>query len=403
VSETASIQTEQQSELLRIDELLAQVDRTPGWLTVPEASALLGATLAALTQSPGPHHIVEIGSFSGRSTIVLGSAVRAISPESTVHAIDPHEGCESGGPDTAERFQRNIAEAGLDGQVNMIRARSTEVLWELPISLLFIDGLHDLVNVACDLFHFEAYVPDGGLVAFHDYDPGWPAVMRFVDRLLGTGTYELVDQGGSLIVLRKVRNLLGAPLMPALEAMRGVEGWFSDREGVQLAISLAEVLSRLEPASVVEIGPVRGRATAVSGSIARHFGATVFSIDRFDGRVGAEPAFWEVGYTRAEFEATLTELGLTDTVTVIQGAPPDVPWDRPVDFLLVDGWRDHANVQADFAHFEPWIRDGGLVAFHDFDPSWAGVQLVVWELLDRPDFAEAGRSDSLIVLRKQTA
>lgn len=389
--------------LLRADEILARMEPIPGWFTVEEAGALLGAAVAALTQTPGPHQIVEIGSFSGRSTTVLGSAVQALSPASTVHAVDPHDGCTAGGRSTADRFARNIGELGLAEHVRLIKQCSFDVEWDQPISLLFVDGLHDFASVAIDLFHFEHHVIDGGLVAFHDYEAGWPEVVAFVDQLTTSGKYEQLTIGGSCIVLRKLGSLIGMQLKPSLDSMEQIFGWFSRAEGAQLAISAAQALAGPgTPGAVVEIGPMHGRSTSVLGAVARQLGAKLHSVDRFDGLVGALPQLTQIEPYRAAFEKTVHDLGLADTVEVHESPPLDLEWDRPVSFLLVDGWRDYESVYADFAHFDPWIQDGGLVAFHDFQRGWPGVQTAVWDVLDNPSYTKVAQAETLVVVRKHS-
>ena len=389
--------------LLRADEVFARIEPVPGWFTVPEAGALLGAAVEALTRTPGPHQIVEIGSFSGRSTIVLGSAVQALSPGSTVHAIDPHEGCVVGAGSTADRFVRNIAAAGLDDHVNMIKEFSFDVAWDQPISLLFIDGLHDFASVAIDLFHFEQYIEDGGLVAFHDYEPGWPQVVSFVDQLTASGKYEQLTLGGALVVLRKRESFLGMPLKPTLDAMDRVHGWLSRAEGAQLAVSAAHALGVPGLSGpVVEIGPFHGRTTSVLGPVARHFGVPLHSIDRFDGLIGSAVDLTTVEPYRTHFDETVHDLDLADTVEVFEGTTQDLSWEKPVSFLLVDGWRDYESVYGDFSFFDPWITDGGLVAFHDFQLHWPGVQTAVWDVLDRPEYTRVAQAETLFVLRKQS-
>ena len=75
-------------------------------------------------------------------------------------------------------LRRNIAESGLTEFVQPVIQRSYEVAWEQPIAFLLIDGLHDYLNVSRDFRHFEPWVMDGGLVAFHDYGNDFPAFGR---------------------------------------------------------------------------------------------------------------------------------------------------------------------------------------------------------------------------------
>jgi hypothetical protein len=155
--------------------------------------------------------MAEVGSYCGRSTVVLGSVAKAIAPSARIFAIDPHDG-KVGAADqgiqqsapTFERFQKNIADAGLSGMVDVIRKHSYEVSLDRSICLLLIDGLHDYANVARDFYQFERSIVKAGYIAFHDYAPYYPGVQAFVNEILASEKYRLVAQQRSLIVVQKL-------------------------------------------------------------------------------------------------------------------------------------------------------------------------------------------------------
>jgi glycosyltransferase involved in cell wall biosynthesis len=141
---------------------------------------------------------------------VFGSVLKALGSDGRVYAIDPHDGVVGAldrglcaGPTTLARFERNIADAGLKDVIVTVQRRSFEVTWEQPISLLFIDGLHDYANVARDFYHFEPSVGPGGYIAFHDYADYYPGVKAFVNELIGGADYERVLCVRSMMLLRK--------------------------------------------------------------------------------------------------------------------------------------------------------------------------------------------------------
>ncbi|RYY37575.1 MAG: class I SAM-dependent methyltransferase [Sphingobacteriaceae bacterium] len=105
---------------------------------------------------------------------------------------------------TLDAFIRNIAQHGLTSQVELIKDYSFNVVWNKPISLLFIDGMHDYMNVARDFNHFNTWVNPGGYVAFHDYADYFPGVMSFVNEVLAAGGYVETGRAKSMIVLQKV-------------------------------------------------------------------------------------------------------------------------------------------------------------------------------------------------------
>lgn len=181
-----------------------------GWLEEDEADLLVASTNRALTELPAAPAVVEIGSYCGRSTVVLASVVKAVGANAKVYAIDPHTG-EVGAQDqglhstipTKERFRQNIANAGLSEVVGLIPHYSFEVSWDLPICLLLIDGLHDYTNVSRDFFHFEPWIVPHAYIAFHDYADYYPGVQIFVNELLSSGHYQKIHRSMSMIVVQR--------------------------------------------------------------------------------------------------------------------------------------------------------------------------------------------------------
>src|SRR5918998_4314947 len=117
----------------------------PGWLTRAQ-----GAMLWQAVRRLGPAaHIVEIGSHQGRSTVILGRAAQAVGARVT--AIDPFvEGRLFGGPSTRDRFEANLARAGVTGTVTLLAEYSTRARprWTGgTVDLLYIDGKHDYWTV----------------------------------------------------------------------------------------------------------------------------------------------------------------------------------------------------------------------------------------------------------------
>ena len=196
--------------------ILNRIKKIQGWLDEEEADLLLAACSRALSTLPVESAVVEIGSFCGRSTAVLGSVVQSLGASTKVYAIDSHEGVvgaanSRGGiislGSTLEMFRRNITENALTAVVETLVKRSYEVCWQKPIAFLLIDGLHDYDNVSRDFRIFEPWVVDGGYIAFHDYAEYYPGVKTFVDALLALPEFELIHCVKSMIVVRKIANI----------------------------------------------------------------------------------------------------------------------------------------------------------------------------------------------------
>jgi len=212
------------SGLLLTLPILSMMRPIEGWLAEEEADLLIAASSQALRDASSSAVLVEVGSYCGRSTVVLGSVVRTLcgSQPGRLFAIDPHAGDVGTGSElqatspTFERFSKNIAEAGLTDLIVPIRLCSYQVEWSQPICFLFIDGLHDYANVARDFHHFARWLTPGAYVAFHDYGGYYVDVQRFVDELLRAGEYLKVHRAGGMMVLKKKPLLAPIPPPPSV-------------------------------------------------------------------------------------------------------------------------------------------------------------------------------------------
>lgn len=160
-------------------------DDVRGWLARDEAEAL--HELAA------NQRVLEIGSFCGLSTIVLGQSAAEL------HAVDPFNctGLPGGeGQNSEGEFRANLERYGLTAKVVVHVGLSVGVLPGLPpgFDLVFIDGAHDELNVWRDLALTLPLVRAGSWLAFHDYGHGlYPAVWDVVDAWRGGRVFRRVN------------------------------------------------------------------------------------------------------------------------------------------------------------------------------------------------------------------
>ncbi len=204
-------ESQDQPPLLLTMPILARMRPIEGWLSDEEADMLIAALFRAFSALGDGGAVVEIGSYCGRSTVVLASVLQSLqSKSSRVYSIDPHDG-RLGAMDqgiqryepSLQKFHRNIASTGLTPFVQAIQAHTSKVQWDKPISFLFIDGMHDYVNVARDFYKFEPWLAPGSYVAFHDYAHYYPGVIRLVDELVANGACRRASSVSSLVVLQK--------------------------------------------------------------------------------------------------------------------------------------------------------------------------------------------------------
>lgn len=183
----------------------------PGWMSKEELEWL--ASEASRVQV---NRIAEIGCWHGRSTRALADNIGA---NGVVFAIDTW----NGPPETPEdvinvgiaaahlpkdwalyQFKANMD--GINGKLQIVQQPSIEAA-DLAVEagdagkfdLIFIDAAHDYENVKADIQAWLPLVRAGGVIAGHDYQSGWPGVVKAVNELLpgakrGAGTiwYDVV-------------------------------------------------------------------------------------------------------------------------------------------------------------------------------------------------------------------
>jgi predicted O-methyltransferase YrrM len=155
------------------DEVWTAVTDVQGWMTEGQARSLYDAAAAC----PPRGTIVEIGSFHGRSTIVLASACP---DDARVIAVDPHAGNDRGPQEIDgfeveadqdhETFLQNLRDAGVADKVRHLREFSHDAIAEIEgaIDVLYVDGAHRYQPARWDIGHFGARVRDGGTMLIHD-------------------------------------------------------------------------------------------------------------------------------------------------------------------------------------------------------------------------------------------
>src|SRR5688500_12751101 len=157
--------------------------------------------LSELAKEDPPLSVVlEIGGLYGGVTAVLALSA----PSCSIYTIDNFSWHPEGFPKTSKKLlETNMKELGVQN-VTVIEGRSQENVkqWTARISLLWIDGGHDIKSVYHDLFNFGKYAD---VIALHDYDnPAWKDIRQAVERFLSNDNNWYLDQVvGMVAVLRK--------------------------------------------------------------------------------------------------------------------------------------------------------------------------------------------------------
>lgn len=186
---------------------LAAVADVEGWMTDAQARWLWEAARGV---GPGGR-IVEIGSFRGRSTIVLA---KAADEGVEIVAIDPHGGGDRGpgeyepdaviGDSDFATFHANLERAGVAPRVRHVRRPSLEALDEVdsPIDLLYIDGAHRYRFAKPDVERWGARLAAGGTLLIHDSFNAVGVMLAQLRLLFAGSNFRYIRRTGSLAEYR---------------------------------------------------------------------------------------------------------------------------------------------------------------------------------------------------------
>ena len=210
-----------------------------GWLTDAQADRLR----AAAQRLDGGATVVEIGSFRGKSAVVLAAAAPA---GSRVMCIDPHLGSDRGPQEFAvdhergegdyEAFHANLARHGVSDVVEHVRALSSAALDAVdgPVDLLYVDGAHRFRPAGDDLVGWGARVRPGGTMLVHDSFSSIGVTLALL-RHVTFGAWTYVGRSGSMAEYRHERGGVASALRQLAQLP-----WFA-RNVVLKALILARV------------------------------------------------------------------------------------------------------------------------------------------------------------------
>jgi predicted O-methyltransferase YrrM len=217
-----------------------------GWLSEAQAQRLWDAA----RRVPAGGLVVEIGSFRGRSAIVMASV---LADGARLMAIDPHAGGDRGPQEIAPEAERgdadhqaflsNLRAAGVESRVEHMRKMSSDAHGDVrdPIDVLYVDGAHRFAPARDDIVRWGARVRDGGTMLVHDsfssigvtlatlasiaFGSRW----RYVGRTSSLAEYRREDVRGLARIANAARQLAQLP-------------WFARNVIVKVAI-----VTRLRP------------------------------------------------------------------------------------------------------------------------------------------------------------
>jgi len=209
--------------------LFALAEEVTGFMPADEGRALYDAAMRYLGDGIG----VEIGTYCGKSTVLLGAAARETG--GLIYTVDHHHGSEEHQPgweyhdeslvdevtglfDTLPTLRRTLDAAQLYDNIVAVVGKSPVVArgWRMPLRLLFIDGGHTEDAAQQDFNGWARWVDIGGALIIHDVFPnpedGGQAPFHIYQRALATGDFREASATGTMRVLERVSGVVGEPL-----------------------------------------------------------------------------------------------------------------------------------------------------------------------------------------------
>lgn len=194
---------------------LAAAAQIPGWLSAEEAE-----TLNHFSRLAPEGHFLEIGSFCGRSSVIIGGVIaQRNNPTHKLFCCDPF-GNVGKAEETSttkrwaqrkrssfETFRRNILNQNLEQWIVTLAGKSDDIL---PLinhhyTFIFVDGAHDYDSVTRDIGLVTHKVQSGGYILFHDATS--TQVNRAInDHLDFTQFKEINHPSGSIAIYQRIAS-----------------------------------------------------------------------------------------------------------------------------------------------------------------------------------------------------
>src|SRR5262249_8068306 len=154
-------------------------------------------------------------------------------------------------------------------------------------------------------------------------------------------------------------------------------------------------------AQVIEVGSWMGASTCFIAGGLKGAKAKIFAVDNFQGlsTCGEDSAWYHRHFKRLGSHSTLeifrqnfADLGFASrsepVVSDSLAAAKSLAAKRgAIDFIFIDGDHSYDACKADIAAWTPFVKRGGVIAFHDFGSRADGVTRAIFETTKAGTFA----------------
>lgn len=141
--------------------------------------------------------MIEIGSYKGQSAVYMATEICNSNKQIEFYAIDTWEGSQENKEQLSPYFTPNLDNLyniylfnikPVEKYITSIRSdsiKAAQAFRDKSIKIVFIDACHEYDCVVADIQAWLPKVQDGGILAGHDYNHGWPGVNQAVHDILG--------------------------------------------------------------------------------------------------------------------------------------------------------------------------------------------------------------------------
>jgi len=167
-------------------------------------------------------------------------------------------------------------------------------------------------------------------------------------------------------------------------------------------------------AQVVEVGSWMGASTCFLAAGLKGNGAKVYAVDNFKGlsTCGEDSAWYNRHFRRLGADSTLEIFRANFAALDLSARAEPVVSDSiaaaramasrhgSIDLIFIDGDHSYEACWADIHAWAPFVRRGGVMAFHDFGSRAEGVTRAIFEEIRAGRFAEIiGVAGTIIAFR----
>ena len=150
--------------------------------------------------------ILEIGSFKGKSTIILARASKEISANKIIACdpllLDSTTDPQGDDPRTLPNILfENLRNSNVADYVEFHQKKSQELAttWSKELKALWIDGDHTYLGVTTDIDLFYPFLSEGAIVCLHDVLHGREGSIRaFIERIVLSNNFPVCGCCGSI-------------------------------------------------------------------------------------------------------------------------------------------------------------------------------------------------------------